>query len=318
MSHVIGVDVGGTQMRAARFKADLTMVGDPIKRESPHHQDEFLRALFQLIRDAIAARSGAVTGLGVALPGPIDHQTGMLISPPNLPFKGETPIQRWLEEQFSEPVFLGNDADLAALGEFQKGAGRGSRHMIYITVSTGVGGGVIIDGKLNTGQGLGGEVGHIVVEPDGPVCGCGHRGHLEAVSSGTAIANLARARIAAGETSLIQALVDGKPENISASVVAEAGRRGDALALDLLNQAGRYLGVAMASLMMLLNPERFVLGGGVMKSYDLLQPSIDKALGDYLMTPRFLRGTLIEQAQLGDDAGLYGAAALALLRLQES
>ena len=313
MRHIIGVDVGGTQLRAARFDENLAMLGDPVRFESPADPDKFLARLFEVIRAVMPSQPHTVMGVGVGLPGPLDIKAGLVISPPNLPFKGEVPILEWIRAQFREEIVMGNDADLAALGEHQLGAGKGVQNMVYITISTGVGGGIIIDGKPYSGQGQGAEIGHMVIDPNGPLCGCGQPGHLEALSSGAAIAKLARARLAAGDKSLIAKLAGSDHQRINAKVVSDAARQGDGLAHELIAQAGRSLGIAMASLMMLLNPDRFVLGGGLMKSYDLLEPHVEQAIEAYQMIPRYRRTVSIERAMLGDDVGLYGAAALVRL-----
>lgn len=311
MKQIIGVDVGGTHLRAARFDSELNLIEraeQPTNRELG--QDSVLERLYQTIQQVMPDDPKDVAGIGVGVPGPVDPQTGVVISPPNLPFKGELPIRNLIHNAVGGKVIVGNDADAAGLAEHQLGAGRGTRNMIYITVSTGVGGGVIVEGKPTSGQGLGGEIGHMVVEPGGPICGCGRRGHLEAVASGTAIANLARERVAAGEASALTALDGGDLERIDARLVGEAAQQGDALALSIVTSAGRYLGVTIASLIMLLNPEMFVLGGGLLGLGNLLLDPMHEAIQEYVMTERHWKETRIEKAQLGKDTGLYGAAAL--------
>jgi glucokinase len=211
-------------------------------------------------------------------------------------------------------VYIGNDADLAGLGEYTLGAGRDVGNLIYITISTGIGGGLIERGQILTGRGLGGEVGHMVIEPGGPICNCGKQGHLEAVASGTAIGRDARQRLAAGEKSLLSGMVDGDIEAITAREVGKAALQGDRLAQSIIAQAGRYIGMSIASLMMLLNPDMFVLGGGVTKVGDLLFGPIDEAVREYAMHPRYYEGIPIVPTQLGPDVGLYGSAALVQLK----
>jgi len=215
------------------------------------------------------------------------------------------------------PVFIGNDADLAGLAEYTLGAGKGYRSMVYITISTGIGGGVILNGKLQTGRGQGGEFGHMVVDPDGPLCGCGRYGHLESVASGTGIANIARQRLSDGEQSMLHDIVEGDLSRISAKVVSEAAKQGDALALEIITNAGRYLGVNIASVMMLLNPDVFVIGGGLTKIGDLLFDPMHEAIRKYTMHPRYWENTPVVTAQLGADVGLVGAAALVRMKLEQ-
>jgi glucokinase len=216
-----------------------------------------------------------------------------------------------LQETFGVPAFVGNDANLAALGEHRFGAGRGVNDLVYLTISTGIGGGVILDGRLfEGGGGLGGEVGHITVEAEGPPCLCGSRGCLEAVASGPAIARAVRAAIAAGRSSSLVDRVGGDLSRITAREVSEAARDGDDLAREALRRAGFYIGVALVSLMYLLNPALFVIGGSVAKAGDLLFGPIHETVED--RAPEvYRRGVSIRPAALGDDVGLLGALALA-------
>ncbi|RME33531.1 MAG: ROK family protein, partial [Thermoflexia bacterium] len=274
-------------------------------------------AVLGRIREAIRSvwpERGEVAALALSAPGPVDARTGVVRFTPNIPGWKDVPL-RDLMADFGVPTFVANDANLAALGEYRFGAGRGVRDLVYLTISTGIGGGVLIDGRLfEGGQGLGGEVGHIVVEPDGPPCGCGGYGCLEAVASGTAIAREARAAVERGTPTLLSRMA-AHPQDLTAREVVEAARQGDALSLHIMERAGRYLGLAIVSLMYLLNPALIILGG-----------SVAIGAGDLLLTP--LRRTVRERSQqvywentpivyaaLGDDVGLLGALALALERL---
>ncbi|MBN1309869.1 MAG: ROK family protein [Anaerolineae bacterium] len=310
MQTIIGVDVGGTLLRAARYDLDLNVLE---RVEQPTRADlggeAVLERLYQVIRQVLPESPDTSIGIGVALPGPVDMDKGILIAPPNLPLK-DTLIAHLVEQTMGGPVFIGNDADLAALAEHQRGAGRGTRNMIYITVSTGVGGGIIADDRIYTGRGQGGEIGHMVVWPDGPMCGCGKQGHLEAVSSGTGIARAARERLSAGEQSAMSGMVKENLSQVTAKLVGQAAANGDALALEIVTRAGRYLGIGIASLMMLFNPDMFVIGGGVSKLDKLLFDPMHKAVEEYAMHPRYWKDVPIVHAQLGDDVVLTGSAAL--------
>ena len=318
MKQIIGVDVGGTLLRAARFDSDLNLLERAEQETSSElGQDVVLERLYNTIQQVMPEDPDEVAGIGVGVPGPVDPETGVVISPPNLPLKGEVPIRDLIHKAVGGKVIVGNDADAAGLAEHQMGAGRGTRNMIYLTVSTGVGGGIIVDGKPTNGQGLGAEIGHMVVEPGGPICGCGRRGHLEAVAYGTGIANLARERLKAGEASSLSKLSGSDLERIDAKLVGEAAQQGDALALSIITSAGRYVGITIASLIMLLNPEMFVLGGGVTNLGDLLFKPMHEAIREYVMTDRHWQITRIEMAQLGVDVGLVGAAALARLNVMK-
>ncbi len=312
--HILAVDLGGTQIRAARCTPDGQMearVAIPtLAHEGP---DAVLGRIREAIRSVWPER-GEVAALALSAPGPVDARTGVVRFTPNIPGWKDVPL-RDLMADFGVPTFVANDANLAALGEYRFGAGRGVRDLVYLTISTGIGGGVLIDGRLfEGGQGLGGEVGHIVVEPDGPPCGCGGYGCLEAVASGTAIAREARAAVERGTPTLLSRMA-AHPQDLTAREVVEAARQGDALSLHIMERAGRYLGLAIVSLMYLLNPALIILGG-----------SVAIGAGDLLLTP--LRRTVRERSQqvywentpivyaaLGDDVGLLGALALALERL---
>lgn len=317
MQTIIGVDVGGTLLRAARFDPDLSIL-ERVEQPTLAGQGGkvVLERLFETIRQVLPESPADLVGIGLAMPGPVDAQAGIIINPPNLPIRN-VPIVGLVREAVGGPVFLGNDADLAGLAEHQLGAGRGSQTMVYLTISTGIGGGIIVGGRPFVGGGVGGEVGHMVIEPGGPMCGCGHPGHLEAVASGTGIARIARERLEAGEPSAIRELAGGDLAQVSAKMVGQAAQDGDPLALEIITQAGRYIGVMIASLMMLLNPDRFVLGGGVTKVGDLLFHPMQEAIREYAMHPRYWVNTPVVRAELGGDVGLYGAAALVRVMAQE-
>lgn len=315
---IVGVDVGGTNIRAARFDLDLTMLeraDQPARAEQG--RDAVFDRLIETIQQVMPDSPGDLLGIGLALPGPVDPYAGILIAPPNLPWKA-MPIARMVREALGAgPVFVGNDADLAGLAEHQLGAGKGARAMIYMTISTGVGSGIILDGKPWVGQGQAGEAGHIVVNPDGPLCGCGHRGHLESYSSGTGIARAARERLAAGEESSLRARLGGDMSAVTAKLIGEEARTGDPLALDIITEAGRYLGIAIANLMMLFHPNIFVFGGGVSRLGDLLFKPAGQAIREYVLHPVYWEKTQLVTAQLQEDVGLYGGAALVKVRQKE-
>ncbi len=316
MQTIVGVDMGGTLVRAARFTLDLELIE---RAEQPTGASEgsavVISRLIETIRQVLPESPQELAAIGLAVPGPLDATTGVIIKAANLPFEN-VPIIRIVQEALGGPVFAGNDADLAGLAEYHLGAGRGTRNMIYMTISTGIGGGLILNGDLYTGHGQAGEIGHTVVEPDGPLCGCGRRGHLEALASGRAIARIARERLAADEPSLLREWVGDDLSQIDAKLVGQAAQQGDALALSIIQQAGRYIGIAIASLMMLLNPDKFVLGGGVTRLGELLFGPLHEAVREYALHPYYWESTPIVPAELGQDVGLYGAAALARARLR--
>lgn len=313
---IIGVDVGGTRIRAARFDPDLNLLD---RAEQPtgakDGTEAVLERLYETIRQVLPAAPGDLLGIGLALPGPLDPEAGLLIAPPNLPFKGDLPIVKLVAQAVGGKVVIGNDADLAALAEQQIGAGRGTRHMVYITVSTGVGGGIIINGQVYSGCGMAGEIGHMPIDPRGPLCGCGRRGHLEAFAAGSGLAARARERLAAGEKSIILEMAGGDPAQITGETVGKAAEQGDMLAGELVEQAGRALGIGIASLMVLLNPEVFVVGGPVTRLGERLFAPMRAAIDEFVLHPRYAENTPIVPAKLGDNVGLIGAAALVKMRV---
>jgi len=230
----------------------------------------------------------------------------------NLPGWTNVPLKDYFERALLLPTLVGNDANLAALGEHRFGAGRGCSDMIYITISTGIGGGVISDGKLFLGaDGFAGELGHITIDPNGPRCNCGNVGCLEMLASGTAMAREARVALAAGKTSRLLDLAGGDPEAITAATVAQAFSLGDSVAEQIIHRAGVYIGIGVVTMLHLFNTRRVVLGGGVSNIGEPFFAVIQRTVKEYAITKarRYVR---IVPAVLGDDVGLLGAAALVL------
>ena len=245
------------------------------------------QAMVEWAADEIDRHRGRekVKSITIAAPGPIDLARGVLVNPPNLPWKN-VPLAAMLSQATGAKVQLANDADMAGLGEFHRGAGRGTKNMVYITWSTGVGGGLIIDGKLHRGaHGTSGEIGHMIVDPNGPLDRCGQRGCLEAFIGG---ANLARET---GHTAL--------------ELFSEAAR-GNRQARTVVERAARYMGMALISLTNALDPEMFVIGGGVSRSWKLVYPTMQETLrSSPFIKPA--RRPALRRARLGDRAGQVGA-----------
>jgi glucokinase len=313
----IAVDLGGTQIRAARYNQDQAME-TRVARDTK--AEDGFDAVFERIRSAICdvwpvEGDGTVAAIGLGAPGPLNFKQGVLRFAPNLPGWVNVPLRDLLEDAFDVPAFVGNDADVAALAEHRFGAGRDVEHMIYMTISTGIGGGMICNGRLFTGGcGLGGEVGHMAVDPRGPKCTCGNVGCLEVMASGTAIGRRARERLTAGEASILIEMVEGDISQVTAKEVNEAGQQGDALAVSVFREAGRYIGASLVSLMYLLDPALFVLGGSVTLAGDLLFDPILETVAE--RAPEAYRShTAVTRAELGGDVGLWGAYALSLMTL---
>ncbi len=311
----IAVDLGGTQIRAARYTSEgVQEARVAMPTDARDGREAVLRRLHSAIHQ-VWPLDASVAGIGLGVPGPVDFKRGILRLAPNLNGWENVPLRDIMLEKFSVPVFLGNDADVAALAEHRFGAGRGVSDMVYMTISTGIGGGLIFNNHLFTGgNGLGGEVGHTVADPRGPRCGCGNYGCLEMMASGTAIARRARERIAAGEPSLLTEMVSGDLERLTAKEVSDAGHQGDALATAVFEEAGVYLGAAIVGMMYVLNPSLFVLGGSVTLADDLLFNPIHQTVA--ARAPQVYREqTRIVKAMLGADVGLWGALALCLMEL---
>jgi glucokinase len=279
-----GIDLGGTQVRVALARSDGQLITS-IKTRT--HMLPTPQAMVDWAAAEIDRRRGRekVRSITIAAPGPIDLTRGVLVNPPNLPWRN-VPLVAMMSSATGAAVQLANDADMAGLGEFHRGAGRGTRNMIYITWSTGVGGGLIIDGKLHRGaHGTAGEVGHMIIDPNGPLDNCGQRGCLEAFIGG---ANLA------------------KETGHSASELFRAAARGDRRARMVVERAARYMGLALINLTNALDPELFVIGGGVSRSWSLVQPTMLETLrsSPFIKAARRPR---VRRARLGDRGGQIGA-----------
>lgn len=307
MGIYITVDIGGTHIRAATFHDDSTT---PIKhrRTVTRSADCTVYDQIQALIETVWPDKGLVEAIGVASPGPLDPQSGIILDTPNIPEWKDFPLVDNLANHFGVPVYLDNDANLAALGEWRYGAGQGHHHVLYLTISTGIGGGVISHDRLLQGyHGLAAELGHVHVLPDGPICSCGKHGHLEALASGPAIVNYVNEQLVAGTQSSL------RPDHaMSAQKVAEAAEQGDFLACNAYERAGNYLGLAVASFLHIFDPSIVIFGGGVSQSGSLLFDPFEASLRKHVFNPRYVENLTITTAALGDDAGLLGALALAL------
>lgn len=315
---VLCIDLGGTNLRVALLSADGTLlerVQQPTPADAP--PQAVVQLLLDLGRQLLARRSlsfADLGGIGVAAPGPLDPEAGIIWDAPNLPTWNNVPLRQWLEQQTGLRVAIGNDANLGALGEHRYGVARGVRHMVYLTLSTGIGGGLILDGRLYLGAtGTAGEIGHMVVELDGPPCGCGRRGCLEAIASGTAIARQAREALQTPQGAHSQ-LANVPLDELEARHVFAAAEQGDALARAILGRSAAALGAGLASLLHLFDPELLVFGGGLTRQPALL---LEPALAEMRRRafPQPAQAVRVERVALGDNSNLYGALALVLDRL---
>lgn len=306
MDMYIAVDIGGTQIRVAVYPKGEQR---PYKQKRIPTQGGNMSPLDRLI--GLVAElwpvEDRVCAIGMAAPGPINPQLGVIYYAPNIPGWEKLPLAQILQERFGVPVLLGNDANLAALGEWRYGAGKGHHDLLYMTISTGIGGGVICDDRLLLGaHGLAAELGHVTVLPDGPLCGCGHRGHLEAVASGTAIERYVAEQLAQGVPSSLAEFRTPSGRDISM-----AAEQGDPLAKAALARAGTFIGYALGDYLHIFNPSIIILGGGVSRSGPFLIEPLRAAIAEQVISPQYLHGLVITTAELGDNAGLMGALALA-------
>jgi glucokinase len=291
----LGLDLGGTQVRAAivgregqilRRAAALTDV-----RGGPR---AITAQMLSLSLEVMGSDRARVRAAGVSSPGPLDSDSGHTLDLPTLPGWTHFPLRQTLTDKLGLSVIIENDGIAAANGEWKFGAGRGLKHLVYVTVSTGIGGGVVVDNHLMRGRrGMAGHVGHMSIEENGPVCGCGNPGCFEALASGTAFNKVA------------QSLGYG-----NAKPLTEAARMGDEKALSAVHREALLLGWGFSSLLHLYSPEKLIVGGGVSSAFDLMLPTI-KAEVQRRAMPAF-RSVQIVTAELGDNAGLIGAASLAM------
>ena len=306
--YVVGVDLGGTKI----YTALVDLEGNIIKEktvETLAHEGE--QAVVGRIVDTInyvidGTDKNLIKSIGIGSPGPLDVKNGIIIENSNLPFKNFE-IVKTIKETFDLPTHLDNDANVATLGEFMFGAGKGTENMVFITASTGIGGGAVLNGKLfrgSTGNAL--EVGHMTVATEGPRCGCGNLGCAEALGSGTAIGKRAKEAVLSNAVTSLK-----NYENVTAKEVFKEAANGDRVAKNILNTSLTYLGIAVANTITNFDPEKVVVGGGVVNGGDIVIETIRKVVEERCMAA-FVENCTIEKAILGGKAGVLGAAALAI------
>jgi glucokinase len=289
---IIGIDLGGTKIAAALADDHGKIITDVnIPTEAAKGQRAVIDNVIKAVAMLMSSSKKKVTRLGIGVPGPILYKSGIVIEPPNLPGWKQVNLKKILEKRFRVPVQLDNDANCAALAEAKFGAGKKARDFLYVTVSTGIGGGIIIDRQLYRGAiGAAGEFGHMIIDPKGPLCGCGNYGCFEALASGTAIK---------------------KRAGMDAIAVELAARQGDEKALQVIRETAHYLAIGFANLVNVFNPEMIVVGGGVSKMRELLFTPIREEFKKYALTLP-AKNVQIVRAKLGDEVGVLGAIALCL------
>ncbi len=317
---ILAIDLGGTQIRAAHVSPDLTIAcRRAVLTESSEGVDAVLSrlcALAVLVR-ADARRHGLPDpgGIGISAPGPLDPWRGVVVAPPNLAGWRDVPLGERVEGELQLPTYLERDTNVAVMAEWRFGAARGTRCAVYVTVSTGIGGGIIVDARPLIGlDGTAGEVGHMTLELDGPLCGDGMPGHAEAIGSGTAIAREGRALLERGESPRLAELAGS--DEVDAALVARAADEGDAACSAIMERAYVAVGAMCASLVNLLNPEVIVLGGSIADKQPRLR-AVARAEVDHRAFAIPARRVRIEPASFGDDVSLIGSLPIVNERLRD-
>ncbi len=309
---IIGVDLGGTWIRACLADATGRLMATV---RHPTLAEQGPDAVLGRIKEAIAqvcrqAGDATIVGIGIAAPGPLDPETGVVLCPPNLPGWDHVPLRDLIQIAFELPVMVHHDASLACLAEQRLGAGRGCAHVLYLTISTGIGAGIISGGVLLSGaHGVAGEAGHMVVEPHGPQCGCGSRGCLEVMAAGPAIARYAVEMIREGQSSSLAA--SECLDEMTGEMVGNAALQGDAVALRAVRRAASYVAVGVLNLIHLFDPQVVILGGGVSRLGDLIFSPVRAHVARSGLTA-VQRKVPVVPAELGDQAGQLGAVVLVL------
>jgi glucokinase len=307
---IAGIDIGGTKIAVA-FASTAgemffkTRFPTQTERGARNIWNDTLARIGRLAEEANAR----IIAIGIGCGGPLNRARGVILSPPNLPGWDEFPIVELTRAKFDVPIVLDNDANAAALGELRYGAGRGLQNLVYITISTGIGGGVIVNEKVVHGVGDGGgEIGHLTILPDGVECKCGARGCLEMLASGTNVARRARERLQTGAPSLMLEMAGGI-ERVTAQTVSDAARAGDAIAREIWDETVRYIAIGVNDIIVTLAPQAVILGGGVMATGEqLLEPLRAEVKRRVKILP--VKEVQILPAALGGDSGIYGALIL--------
>lgn len=312
-SLALGVDLGGTTFAAGALDAAGTLLRSASYKTPRTDEPRLvLDEIAARAREAAQATPGQPAGLGVGIPGVVDPDTGHVFLCPNLPALNDTDAGPILSDLLEMPVFLANDAFCATLAELRWGAGRDAHNMLLLTLGTGIGGGVALDNQVIRGpRQLIGEIGHTIVKADGPPCGCGNHGCLEALAGRTPIINLAISKIQSGRETLLLTLCEGDLRRLDPRMIAAAAQQGDDLALQVMTEVGQWIGLGICNGIVFVDPDLVVLGGGIAAAGEVLFGPIRRTVAS---RSQISRGKFdpanIVPAQLGNHAGLYGAAQL--------
>jgi glucokinase len=318
---IMGIDLGGSKILAAVVdpRGEILSIDESVT-PAAKERDAIIQSVVDSAHHASEQAGIAISDLcavGVGAAGISNPEAGILFSSPNLPGLRNVLLGDIMQERLGNKTFLINDADAAALGEFHFGAARGALNFIYITLSTGIGGGILIDGKIYTGAiGAAGEVGHMTIDDNGPICNCGNKGCWETLASGTALAKEARRRIVGGVRTSILEYAEGDIEKVTPEAIHGAAQQGDSLAKELIARTGYYVGVGLANLINIFNPELIVIGGGLSNIGDMLLKPAFKVAGERSFKEAF-QAVRFASAGLGPNSGVLGAAAFAFQEMRK-
>ncbi len=312
--YVIGVDLGGTKISTALAELNGNILSEyTIPTNAAGGEQEVLGRILSAIEKVLELgdkKADEIKSIGIGSPGPLDSKKGIILETPNLPFENFHLVKP-IEERFKIPTYLENDANAAAIGEFMFGAGKNTKNMVYITVSTGIGAGAIVDGRIyrgNTCNAL--ELGHTTILPEGPRCNCGNYGCLEALASGTAIARIANEKLKAGAESSLKGY-----EVVTSYEVFEEARKGDKLSSDIIDKSLEYLGIGVSNIITIMDPEIVVLGGGVSLAGEIVFDKVNELINKRCF--KVLRENCrVVPAALIKQSGVIGAVALAIMESQ--
>ena len=312
---VIAGDFGGTNLRAALVSdAGEILTRHEIRTPADLPAEEILAQVADLLESVKASDAAAPGAACIAAAGLIDAESGTVMLSPNIPTFRNLVLTTPVAERIGIPTYIENDASAAALGEFRFGAGRGSRHTLHATLGTGIGGGIVIDGRLYRGaKGLAGEIGHIVLDPTGPPCPCGSRGCLEALVGGVAFARRAQRLLDEGKAPILAEIASGRAP--TATDLSAAAAQGEAAAAAEIQNGGHFLGLGFGGIVNVLNPDVVTLSGGLLSMGELLLQPMREAMASLAYGPA--TDTPVRTSELAEDAGLLGAAAVAFERVGE-
>lgn len=313
---LIGVDLGGTKILAGVFDSKFELKGTTkLSTKADRGVEAVIDRIARCVTDAVDECDLSlkqVRGLGVGAPGAVDTDSGRVIFAPNLPGWKDIPLKKELEKRLGVPVFAGNDCNVCTLGTFDREYKSKPKNLIGVFIGTGIGGGLVINGELYAGHNLtAGEIGHMVIEVNGPKCGCGNRGCFEALASRTAIFRKIQSAVKDGQKTILTDMLGPDLADMRSGDLRKAIRKGDKFVEKIIEEAAEFAGIGIANLINILNPEIVVVGGGVIEALEgEMMPTLIKAAKEHVM-PGTMDGIKIEASKLGDHAGITGAAVLA-------